>query len=349
LIAVLDGPLLSGPALLLGMADAVIMTSRALAYVSGPAAVAEVTGLSVRPIELGGASVHSGRSGLATVLAASSDDATQVAAQLLSFLPAHCDELPPVAACADPAARSTPELRDVVPTSATGSYDVRTVIAAIADDGELFELRADWAPQFVTALVRLAGQPLGVLANQPQAMAGTLDIAASQKGARFVEFCDSFNLPLLTIVDTPGFMPGRDLEWRGMIRHGAELVFAYAEATVPRVCLVVRKAYGGAYIVMDSKAMGNDLCIAWPSAELAVMGAEGAVRIVHRREDEETRARLAEEYREKFLNPYIAAERGYVDLVIDPAETRQVLSGCLTTLLTKRERLVTRKHGNGPL
>ena len=201
----------------------------------------------------------------------------------------------------------------------------------------------------MTALVRVAGQPVGVLANQPQAMAGTLDIAASQKGARFVEFCDSFNLPLLTIVDTPGFMPGRDLEWRGMIRHGAELVFAYAEATVPRVCLVIRKAYGGAYIVMDSKAMGNDLCIAWPSAELAVMGAEGAVRIVHRREDEQARAKLAEEYREKFLNPYVAAERGYVDLVIDPAETRQVLSRCLTTLQTKRERLVPRKHGNGPL
>lgn len=349
LIAVLDGPLLSGPALLLGMADAVIMTSQALAYVSGPAAVAEVTGVKVRPVELGGPSVHSARSGLATRVAADSPAAAQVASQLLSFLPAHCDELPPVTACVDPPGRPTPELRDVVPTSATGSYDVRAVIATIADDGEVFELRADWAPQFVTALVRLAGQPLGVLANQPQAMAGTLDIAASQKGARFVEFCDSFNVPLLTIVDTPGFMPGRDLEWRGVIRHGAQLVFAYAEATVPRVCLVLRKAYGGAYIVMDSKGMGNDLCIAWPSAEVAVMGAEQAVRIVHRREDEETRSKLAEEYRERLLNPYIAAERGYVDLVIDPAETRSVLSRSVTTLQTKRERLVARKHGNGPL
>jgi acetyl-CoA carboxylase carboxyltransferase component len=308
-----------------------------------------VTGQSVRPVELGGPSVHSARSGLATLVATDFADATQVASELLSFLPAHCDELPPVTACADPADRPTPELRHVVPTSASGSYDVRTVIATIADDGEVFELRVDWAPQFVTALVRLGGQPTGVLANQPQAMAGTLDIAASQKGARFVEFCDSFNLPLLTIVDTPGFMPGRDLEWRGMIRHGAELVFAYAEATVPRVCLVVRKAYGGAYIVMDSKAMGNDLCIAWPSAELAVLGAEAAVRIVHRREDQATQARLAEEYRERFLNPYIAAERGYVDLVIDPADSRQVLSRCLQTLQTKRERLVARKHGNGPL
>jgi acetyl-CoA carboxylase carboxyltransferase component len=188
-----------------------------------------------------------------------------------------------------------------------------------------------------------------VLANQPQATAGTLDIAASQKGARFVAFCDSFNIPLLTLVDTPGFMPGRDLEWRGVIRHGAELVFAYAEATVPRICIVVRKAYGGAYIVMDSKAMGNDLCVAWPSAELAVMGAEQAVRIVNRREDEETQAKLAVEYRDKFLNPYIAAERGYVDLVIDPAQTRQTIARCLSALQTKRERLVQRKHGNTPL
>jgi propionyl-CoA carboxylase beta chain len=236
-----------------------------------------------------------------------------------------------------------------VPATATGSYDVRKVIAAVADDGEVLELRPAWAPQLVTALVRVAGQAVGVLANQPQAMAGTLDIAASQKGARFVGFCDSFNLNLLTMVDTPGFMPGRDLEWRGMIRHGAELVFAYAEATVPRVCLVLRKAYGGAYIVMDSKAMGNDLCIAWPSAELAVMGAEGAVRIVHRRADEQTRATLVEEYRDRFLNPYVAAERGFVDMVIDPAETRQAVACCFDTLRTKREHHVARKHGNSPL
>ena len=240
-------------------------------------------------------------------------------------------------------------MRKVVPATATGSYDVRKVIAAVADDGEVLELRPAWAPQLVTALVHIDGQAVGVLANQPQAMAGTLDIAASQKGAGFVGFCDSFNLGLLTMVDTPGFMPGRDLEWRGMIRHGAELVFAYAEATVPRVCLVLRKAYGGAYIVMDSKAMGNDLCIAWPSAEVAVMGAEGAVRIVHRRVDEVARAALVEEYRARFLNPYVAAERGFVDMVIDPAETRQTVARCFAALETKRERLVARKHGNSPL
>jgi acetyl-CoA carboxylase carboxyltransferase component len=348
-VIVLDGPLLSGPALLLGMADAVVMTSRALSYISGPAAVAEVTGLSVRPAELGGAPMHSVRSGVATLVAADGPGALQAVSDLLSFLPAHCDELPPATASGDPVSRSTAELRDVVPASPTGSYDVRRVIASLADDGDVLELRAAWATQFVTALVRVGGQPVGVLANQPQAMAGTLDIAASQKGAGFVSFCDSFNLPLLTIVDTPGFMPGRDLEWRGMIRHGAELVFAYAEATVPRVCLVLRKAYGGAYIVMDSKAMGNDVCIAWPSAELAVMGAEGAVQIIHRRADDEARARLADEYREKLLNPYIAAERGYVDMVIDPAETRFAAARCLAALQTKREKLVPRKHGNSPL
>jgi acetyl-CoA carboxylase carboxyltransferase component len=213
----------------------------------------------------------------------------------------------------------------------------------------VLELRAGWAPQLVTALVRIGGRPTGVIANQPQSMAGTLDIAASQKGARFVGFCDCFNIPLLTLVDTPGFMPGRDLEWRGMIRHGAELVYAYAEATVPRVCLVLRKAYGGAYIVMDSKGMGNDICIAWPSAEVAVLGAEAAVQIVHRRAAEEDRPRLLEEYRQQFMNPYVAAERGYVDVVIDPAQTRKVVADCLAALETKREHLAPRLHGNNPL
>jgi acetyl-CoA carboxylase carboxyltransferase component len=347
-VVIVDGPLLSGPSLLLGLADAVVMTSRALSYVSGPAAVAELTGVPVQPAQLGGASVHATRSGLATLVARDAAGALDLVRHLLGFLPAHCDELAPSLPSGDPVSRPTPELRKVVPATATGSYDVRKVISRVADDGEVLELRPAWAPQLVTALVHIAGQAVGVLANQPQALAGTLDIAASQKGARFVGFCDSFNLGLLTMVDTPGFMPGRDLEWRGMIRHGAELVFAYAEATVPRVCLVLRKAYGGAYIVMDSKAMGNDLCIAWPSAELAVMGAEGAVRIVHRRADDEARAALVEEYRDRFLNPYVAAERGFVDMVIDPADTRQTVARCFEALKTKRERLVARKHGNSP-
>ena len=348
-VALVDGPLLAGPALLLGLADAVVMTPRALAYLSGPAAVAEVTGVSVHPSELGGAAVHSSRSGLASLSAKDEEGAVAAARRLLGYLPSHCDEFAPTVASSDPPARSTPELRDVVPPNPTGSYDVRQVIAALADDGQLLELKAAWAPQLVTALVRVGGASVGVLANQPQAMAGTLDIAASQKGARFVNFCDAFNVPLLTLVDTPGFMPGRDLEWRGMIRHGAELVYAYAEATVPRVCLVLRKAYGGAYIVMDSKGMGNDVCIAWPTAEVAVLGAEAAVRIVHKQAGDEGRAQLLDEYRERFMNPYVAAERGYVDLVIDPAQTRKVVANCFATLASKRERLVARKHGNSPM
>jgi len=348
-LAVVDGPLLSGPSLLLGMVDAVVMTSRATAYVSGPAAVAEVTGTAVKPAHLGGAGVHTARSGLAALHAADEGHAVQLAEQLLAYLPSHSDELAPVLASTDPSSRPTPELRELVPARATGSYDVRNVIAAIADDAALLELRQAWAPQLVTAFARVGGRPVGVLANQPQAMSGTLDIAASQKGARFVELCDSFNMPLLTLVDTSGFMPGRDLEWRGVIRHGAQLVFAYAQASVPRVCLVLRKAYGGAYIVMDSKAMGNDFCLAWPSAELAVMGAEGAVSIIHRRADDRTKAALAEQYKEQFLNPYVAAERGYVDIVIDPADTRRTVAACFDALASKREQLVPRKHGNGPL
>jgi acetyl-CoA carboxylase carboxyltransferase component len=348
-VCVVDGPLLSGPALLLGLADAVVMTARSLVYVSGPATVAEMTGVAVQPDELGGQYVHLAKSGTATLEARDGDEALEVTARLLSYLPSHAEELPPFVLCGDPPERPTPELRGIVPDRPTGSYDVREVIASVADGGELLELRRAWAPQLVTALARLGGLAVGVVANQPQSMSGTLDIAASQKGARFVSMCDSFNLPLLTLVDTSGFMPGKDLEWRGIIRHGAELVFAYAEATVPRVCLVLRKAYGGAYIVMDSKAMGNDICLAWPSAELAVMGAEGAVSVLHRRASPEERARLVEQYERKWLNPYVAAERGYVDAVIDPADTRRELCRWLLALQSKREPLVARRHGNSPL
>ena len=343
------GPALAGPALLLGMADMVVMSQEAMAYLSGPAMVAQMTGLQLTAADLGGSRVHARSTGVAAMAVATAADAEAALADILSYLPDHADEEPPVGPGDDPPERPTPELRDLLPTRATGSYDVRSVISALADHGELLELRAGWAPQLVTALARIDGQPVGVVANQPLAMAGTLDIAASQKGARFVGFCDSFNLPIVTLVDTPGFMPGKDLEWRGMIRHGAQMVFAYAEASVPRICLILRKAYGGAYIVMDSKTMGNDVCLAWPSAEVAVMGAEGAVQILHRRADETARVALVEEYREAFLNPYIAAERGYVDRVIDPAETRAAVAAALRMLASKRERLRARKHGNTPL
>jgi acetyl-CoA carboxylase carboxyltransferase component len=343
------GLALSGPALLLGMADLVVMTANAVAYVSGPAAVAELTGLRLAPAELGGSRVHARATGVAALVADDPDTALGMVAAALNYLPDHADEEPPEHPSADPPGRPTPELRQLLPTAATGSYDAREVIRVVADDGEFLELRSGWAPQLVTALCRLDGRSVGVVANQPQSMAGTLDIAASQKGARFVGFCDAFNVPLLTLVDTPGFMPGKDLEWRGMIRHGAQLVFAYAEATVPRVCLIMRKAFGGAYIVMDSKLMGNDLCLAWPSAQVAVMGAQGAVQILHRREDAATQARLADEYEETYLNPYVAAARGLVDEVIDPIETRSSVAAAFRLLSSKRERIIPRKHANGPL
>jgi acetyl-CoA carboxylase carboxyltransferase component len=268
---------------------------------------------------------------------------------LLGLLPAHADELAPPGPTDDPPDRDAGELRDIMPTRATSSYDVRRVAAALSDGHEVTELWTRWSPQLVTALGRIAGRTVGFVANQPQALAGTLDIAASQKGARFVRFCDAFNLPLITLVDTPGFLPGKDLEWRGMIRHGAELAFAYAEATVPRVCVILRKAFGGAYIVMDSKGLGNDLCFAWPGAEIAVMGAEGAVQILHRTAGPEEREALRAEYSERFLTPWQAAERGFVDAVIDPGDTRAVVADALAVLETTREMLPGRKHTVGPL
>jgi acetyl-CoA carboxylase carboxyltransferase component len=349
IVMVTYGLAVSGPALLLGMADLVVMTPESVAYVSGPAAVAQLTGLQLAAEELGGQRVHARASGVAALVADEPEGAMEAVAAALDYLPDHADDEPPVFPNDDPADRPTPELRDLLPTSPSGSYDVRRAVASIADGGELLEVRATWAPQMVTALCRIDGRPVGVVANQPQSMAGTLDIAASQKGARFVAFCDAFNVPLLTLVDTPGFMPGKDLEWRGMIRHGAQLVFAYAEATVPRVCLILRKAYGGAYIVMDSKLMGNDLCLAWPSAQVAVMGAQGAVQVLHRREEPATRAHLAEAYEQAYLNPYVAAARGYVDLVIDPGDSRASVAAALRMLVSKRERIVARKHANGPL
>jgi acetyl-CoA carboxylase carboxyltransferase component len=348
-ILVVAGLAVSGPALMVGMADVVVMTPGAVAYVSGPGSVATLTGLRLDPEDLGGLGVHARTTGVAALLAADGDDALDVTADVLDFLPDHVDQLPPTRPTDDDPDRPTPELRALLPTHPGGSYDVRVAVAAIGDDGIFLELREGWAPQLVTGLIRVDGKPIGVVANQPQAMAGTLDIAASQKGARFVSFCDSFNLPILTLVDTPGFMPGKDLEWRGMIRHGAQLVFAYGEATVPRVCLIMRKAFGGAYIVMDSKPMGNDLCLAWPSAQVAVMGAQGAVQILHRRESPEYQAQLIDAYEERFLNPYVAAERGFVDQVVDPGETRAVVARAFALLADKAERIPARKHGNSPL
>ena len=348
-ISIVTGPAVSGPALLLGLSDFVVMTEDAYAFVSGPTMVVEFTGIDVSTDELGGAGTHARHTGVSSVVVTDLEAATLWLEELLEYLPAGVDELPLVSPTSDPDDRLTPEAGDLIPTTSTGSYDVRHVIESIADDGIYFEMKPWWASNVVTAFAHMAGYPIGIVANQPISLAGTLDIPASQKAARFVAFCDAFNIPVLTLVDTPGFYPGKDLEWRGMIRHGAQLVFAYARATVPRICVVLRKSYGGAYIVMDSKEMGNDLCLAWPCAELAVMGAGQAAAILQRRATPEERAEFEADYSARLLNPYIAAERGYIDAVIDPADTRREICAALHMLRDKRERLVSRKHDNTPL
>lgn len=344
-----DGPAVSGPALLLGLADQVVMTEHAYAFVSGPAMVRAFTGEDVSNQGLGGAAVHARETGVAALVVADLAAAREVLADLLQYLPDHTDALPAALPTDDDAQRPTPEAGELLPASASGSYDMRHLVRCLVDDGELLELREGWAPNLVTGLASLGGRPVGVVANQPGAIAGTLDIAASQKGARFVAFCDAFNLPLLTVVDTPGFYPGKDLEWRGMIRHGAQLAFAYARASVPRLCLVVRKSYGGAYIVMDSRHMGNDLYLAWPSAELAVMGAGQAAAVLMRRAGADERARFEADYVERLLNPYVAAARGSVDAVVEPAATRRALCAGLDQLAAKREVIVGRRHDNTPV
>jgi acetyl-CoA carboxylase carboxyltransferase component len=357
-VLVLVGPAVSGPALLLGIADHVIMTAESYAYVSGPDVVLQITGQDITPDRLGGAAVHERESGVAAIVADDEDGAMAALAHLLEYLPSNHLEDPPLFDIDDPIDRPCDIAAAAVPARATASYDVRTVLRDVLDEHSFLELRAKYAPNLVTGLGRVGGRPVGIIANQPMFRAGTLDIEASRKAARFVQWCDAFNFPLLTFVDTPGFEPGRDLEWRGMIRYGAQLVHAYAEATVPRICIVMRKSYGGAYIVMDSKNLGNDWCIAWPTAEIAVMGAPGAVQILHRSklaeiaDPEARRAKqlaLEEEYTQRFANPYVAAERGFVDMVVTASETRQIVADALLRLSTKREQTPGRRHSNTPL
>lgn len=343
------GPVLSGPAFLLGIADITIFTEDAYAFVSGPQMVQAFTGVPITTEALGGAGVHARSSGLASLVVADREEALEAVSAILFYLPSHVDEFPPSIQTEDPVNRPSTEAASTIPDHATGSYDVRNIIEDIADDGEFLELRAPWAPNMVTGFASIGGHSVGIVANQSQALAGSIDIPASQKGARFVAMCDAFGLPLLTLVDTSGFLPGKDLEWRGMIRHGAQLAFAYARATVPRISLILRKSYGGAYIVMDSRYMGNDLMLAWPSAEVAVMGAKGAVEILHRAAPPEVRVELEAEYEAKHLTPYPTAERGSISAVIDPVDTRRELAAAFEFLASKQERLRPRRHDNSPL
>ena len=347
-VVIVDGPAVSGPALLLGVADFTIMTDRSSAFVNGPVMVEEYTGVAIGTDELGGAASHARYTGVATFVVPDRASAVHAAIELLGYLPDSVDAEPPRWPTFDPADRPCPEAGAQIPESSTGSYDVRKVAAAIVDEDSMLEVRDRWAANAVTAFATIDGRPVGVVANQPMVLAGTLDIPASQKAARFVAFCDAFNLPIVTLVDTPGFYPGKDLEWRGMIRHGAQLVFAYARASVPRICVILRKSYGGAYIVMDSKTMGNDVCLAWPWAEIAVMGAGQAAAILARRASPDERAEFEADYEERLLNPYVAAERGFIDAVVDPADTRAEIAAALEMLADKRETLAPRKHGNSP-
>lgn len=348
-ITIVTGPAVSGPALLIGLADFVIMTRDSYAFVSGPTMVAEFTGVTISHDELGGTDAHAKQSGVASLVVDDVDAAREALEHLLTYLPDNVDETARIVATTDSPERRLESVASIIPDSPTGSYDVRKVIREIADDSEMLEIRERWAANVVTAFITIDGETVGVVANQPMVLAGTLDIPASQKAARFVACCDAFNIPILTLVDTPGFYPGKDLEWRGMIRHGGQLVFAYARASVPRVCVILRKSYGGAYIVMDSKKMGNDMCLAWPTAELAVMGAGQAAAILQRRATPEERAAFEADYAERLLNPYVAAERGYVDAVIDPADTRTEVASAFAMLRDKREKLARRKHDNTPL
>jgi acetyl-CoA carboxylase carboxyltransferase component len=355
-ISVIMGPCAGGAVYSPAMTDFIFMVNETShMFITGPDVVKTVTGEEVTLEELGGAMSHASKSGVAHFVSADEHACLDDVKYLLSFLPANNLEEPPREDTDDDPERLCPELTDILPDSANQPYDMRSIISAVVDDGDYFEVHAAYAPSITCGFAKIAGRPVGIVGNQPMVLAGVLDIHSSEKAARFVRTCDAFNVPLITFVDVPGFLPGTDQEYGGIIRHGAKLLYAYCEATVPRIQLITRKAYGGAYVVMNSKSIGADLAFAWPSAELAVMGAAGAVEIVYRSElleaadPEARRAELVEEYTERHANPYEAAERGYVDDVIDPAETRRVLTRSLEMLITKREELPKRKHGNVPL
>lgn len=355
-ISVIMGPCAGGAVYSPVMTDFVFMVDEtSYMFITGPDVVKQVTGEEVSQQDLGGARVHTGTSGVAQFISTDDRAALDDVRYLLGFLPSNNLDEAPLEPTDDPADRRCEELYDLIPDSANQPYDMRDVVRVVADDNDFFEYAADWAGSIICGFARFGGNPVGVVGNNPAMYAGVLDSESSSKAAKFVRTCDAFNIPLITFVDVPGFLPGVEQEHGGIIRHGAKLLYSYCEATVPRISIITRKAYGGAYVVMDSKSIGSDLTFAWPSAELAVMGASGAVEIVHRRAVAEAddpvarRAELIEEYEEKFLNPWEATDRGYVDDVIDPAETRTKIIAGLEMLRSKREELPNRKHGNMPL
>jgi acetyl-CoA carboxylase carboxyltransferase component len=355
-ISVILGPCAGGAVYSPAMTDFIFMVDETShMFITGPDVVKTVTGEEVTLEELGGAKSHASKSGVATFVSPDEKSCLDDVKYLFSFLPSNNLESPPIVPTGDDPERRCPELLDIMPASPNIPYDMKKVIASVVDDGDFFEYFPRWAGSIVCGFARLDGQTVGIVGNQPMVLAGVLDIESAEKGARFVRTCDAFNIPLVTFVDVPGFLPGVDQEYGGIIRHGAKLLYAFCEATVPRIQIITRKAYGGAYVVMNSKSIGADLAFAWPSAELAVMGPQGAVEILYRRELQESadpvkrRAELVDDYTERFANPYVAAERGFVDDVIDPADTRMKVIAGLEMLKSKREELPHRKHGNIPL
>ncbi|MGH7738215.1 MAG: acyl-CoA carboxylase subunit beta [Candidatus Tyrphobacter sp.] len=355
-ISLVAGPCAGGAVYSPAITDFILMTAGiSQMFITGPDIIRTVTGEDVSFEELGGANTHAARSGVAHVVASDEADLMAQTRLLLSYLPQNNLDDPPRYACGDDARREAPELDALVPDSPNKPYDIRGAIEAVLDDGDFFEIHAAYARNIVCGFGRIDGTSVGVVANQPNVLAGVLDINSSIKAARFVRFCDAFNIPLLTFVDVPGFLPGTDQEYGGIILHGAKLLYAFAEATVPKITVITRKAYGGAYDVMASKHIRADVNLAWPTAEIAVMGAEGAVKTIFRREiaasddpQAKTEALIAE-YTQRFANPYIAAKRGYVDDVIEARRTRPVVADALRMLANKRVERPKRKHGNIPL
>jgi acetyl-CoA carboxylase carboxyltransferase component len=355
-ISVVLGPCAGGAVYSPALTDFIFMVQGSShMFITGPDVVKTVTGEDVTLEELGGALTHATKSGVANFVMPDEKSVLDEVRYLLSFLPSNNMEEPPRILTGDAADRLCPDLRDLLPTSPNQPYDMKKVISSVVDGGDYMEVHATYAQQITCGFARIDGHTIGIVSNQPQILAGVLDIESSEKAARFVRTCDAFNVPIVTFVDVPGFMPGTDQEFGGIIRHGAKLLYAFCEATVPRICVITRKAYGGAYVVMNSKSIGADLAFAWPTAEIAVMGASGAVEIVHRRDlansdnPDVLRKELTEEYEERYSNPYLAAERGFIDDVIDPAETRRIIAKSLDILRGKREELPKRKHGNVPL
>lgn len=355
-ISVIMGPAAGGAVYSPALTDFVFMTAgTSYMFVTGPNVVKEVLNEEVTFEELGGAEVHARKSGVAHFVYEDEENTILGVKRLLSFLPSNNMENPPYVDPGDSQLQPDPRLRSIVPDDANKPYDVREVITLIADHGRFFEVAEAHAQSVVVGYIRLNGHTIGVIANQPKVMAGTLDIASSMKAARFIRFCDAFNIPLLTLEDVPGFLPGIDQEHNGIIRHGAKLLYAYSDASVPKITVILRKSYGGAYCVMNSKNLGGDFNFAWPTAEIAVMGPEGAVAILYKRELEAAedpvalKKELVKKYREEIANPYVADERGFIDEVIDPADTRIKLIRAFEILENKHPEVPDRKHGNIPL